>query len=504
MLLLRLVKQQPDDELWFNVEGKLIEFTYNDFCRITGLPVAALRPVVAEDSDNDDEQAEEEEEPGEIANTYFHGSLDITFQMMKEKVQWLGGNKKRNGMLGVKLASLFVVENVLMGRDRTTRINRRSIQLANDFEEFKKEPWSRDAYHLLVTHLKGLLDGQPMKFLDSKANNPEYKNAKFSVYGLPLVLQVWAYEKIPKFGEHFGTRVGNREVPMLNWSCHGKFRSSKIREIVFVDELRTPPSSDAEDEDNIEVETRERVQAMCLDIDEIKSSLQRLDKKVEEELGELKHLLVQVIDTVNKALKEKGGPSAPSELEEQNEVGATDAEGEKSNAVVGEPQHLPEGENSIAVDSDAQNSEIDPVKIVVDELKWESEQSMTCHMYEECHTPTNLLMCLKEVEDDKIPALTVPFESLDWDVVGDDVGTAGVDMKAIEEASMKELRKRKRFKSKYICSPFIAPAAKRLKVGGRDGEYDSFKAWVEEIDGIEPSVLHLDIPSSYPTNRIFF
>ncbi|CAH9092879.1 unnamed protein product [Cuscuta europaea] len=100
MLLLRLVKQQPDDELWFNVEGKLIEFTYNDFCRITGLPVAAPRPVVAEDSDNDDEQAEEEEEPGEIANTYFHGSLDITFQMMKEKVQWLGGNKKRNGMLG--------------------------------------------------------------------------------------------------------------------------------------------------------------------------------------------------------------------------------------------------------------------------------------------------------------------------------------------------------------------------------------------------------------------
>ncbi|CAH9071081.1 unnamed protein product, partial [Cuscuta europaea] len=29
---------------------------------------------------------------------------------------------------------------------------------------------------------------------------------------------------------------------------------------------------------------------MCSDIDEIKSSLQRLDKKMEEELGELKHL----------------------------------------------------------------------------------------------------------------------------------------------------------------------------------------------------------------------
>ncbi|CAH9131834.1 unnamed protein product [Cuscuta epithymum] len=37
-------------------------------------------------------------------------------------------------------------------------------------------------------------------------------------------------------------------------------------------------------------------------------------------------------------------------------------------------------------------------------------------------------------------------------------------MMALEEATMKEVRKRKRLPSKYICSPFIAPAAKRPKV----------------------------------------
>ncbi|CAH9110157.1 unnamed protein product [Cuscuta europaea] len=76
-------------------------------------------------------------------------------------------------------------------------------------------------------------------------------------------------------------------------------------------------------------------------------------------------------------------------------------------------------------------------------------------------------------------------------------------MKVIEKVSMKELKKRKWFKSKYICNPFIAPTAKRLKVGGSDSDYDSFKAWVEEDDAIQPSVLHQDIPSSYPTNRTF-
>ncbi|CAH9076360.1 unnamed protein product, partial [Cuscuta epithymum] len=308
MLLLRMVKQQPKDELWFNIVGKIEEFTYNDFCRITGLPPAAPRPAVAEDTEKDDEDAEDEEEPGEISKTYFGGSLDITFQMMKDKVDEVRGGKKRKGDLPVKLASLFVVENVLLGKDRTTRISRKSIQLVNDFEEFKKEPWSRDAYDLLVTHVKRLLDGHPMKFVDSKTNNPEYKNAKFSIYGFILVLQVWAYERIPKFGEHFGTRVGNDEVPILNWTCHGKFRSSKIRKLVFADEVPTPPNSDDEDEgehDNIELETKEKVEEMCSNIDEIKISVQRLEKKVDEELGELKNLLVKVIDTVNKALQEK-------------------------------------------------------------------------------------------------------------------------------------------------------------------------------------------------------
>ncbi|CAH9104344.1 unnamed protein product [Cuscuta epithymum] len=97
-----------------------------------------------------------------------------------------------------------------------------------------------------------------------------------------------------------------------------------------------------------------------------------------------------------------------------------------------------EGEKSTAVVGEAQNLEIDPVMNVV-----------------------------VEVEDDKFSALTAPgpFENLDWDLVGDDVGIAGVDMKVIVEVSMKEVMKRKRFRAKYICNPYIAPMTKRLKVG---------------------------------------
>ncbi|CAH9104345.1 unnamed protein product [Cuscuta epithymum] len=115
------------------------------------------------------------EEAGEVANTYFGGSLDITFQMVKDKVKKVRLSRKGNGVLGVKLASLFLVENVLLGRDRTTKISWRSIKLVNEFEEFK-ELWSRDAYNLLVTLLKGLLDGSRRSLSTIRLTSLEIKS----------------------------------------------------------------------------------------------------------------------------------------------------------------------------------------------------------------------------------------------------------------------------------------------------------------------------------------
>ncbi|CAH9071527.1 unnamed protein product [Cuscuta epithymum] len=173
---------------------------------------------------------------------------------------------------------------------------------------------------------------------------------------------------------------------------------------------------------------------------------------------------------------------------------ATEAKEENSNAVVGELQN---------------GLQTDPVMNVVAELKGDTDEE---HMSGDCPTPTDLLISLNEVGDDSALTPHAPFANLDWDL-GDEVGTGGVDMMALEEASMKEVRKRKRLPSKYICSPFIAPAAKRPKVGGTisrallqqsDEECQSFKAWVEEDDEVEPCVIEIVIPSSYPTNRVFF
>ncbi|CAH9102823.1 unnamed protein product [Cuscuta europaea] len=171
MLALHLVQEQPDEELWFAIGGTLYKFTYVDVCRISGLPAGA-EPVAAAGDVSGQESGDEAEPVGAIAKKYLGGSVDITHVNLKNKFEKLKLSKRRNQMDAVKLASLFYIECVLLAKDNTTRINASSIRLVNDLEEFKKCPWSLRSYKLLVSHMKGLMDGQPQKFKDRKENNP--------------------------------------------------------------------------------------------------------------------------------------------------------------------------------------------------------------------------------------------------------------------------------------------------------------------------------------------
>ncbi|CAH9093154.1 unnamed protein product, partial [Cuscuta epithymum] len=228
MLALHLVKEQPDDELWFAIGDTLYKFTYVDFCYISGLPNGVEpEPEAAGDEDSEQdvghdsghESAEEAEPVGALAQKYFGGKVDITHVTLKNRFKKLRFSTRADSMDAVKLASLYYIECVLLAKDNTTRINASSIRLVNDLEEFKKCPWSLRSYKILVKHMKDLMHDQPQKFKDKKQGNPKYKNAKLSLYGFPLVLQVWAYEEIPEVGNNFAKKVANHEVPLLNWTA---------------------------------------------------------------------------------------------------------------------------------------------------------------------------------------------------------------------------------------------------------------------------------------------
>ncbi|CAH9096236.1 unnamed protein product [Cuscuta epithymum] len=216
-LLLRLVKDQPADELWFLIQGRLLKFTYADFCRISGLKSSAENPVF-----NDDDEVH-----GTLIDKYFRGSTNITYKMLKDKLKSFRRTKSGDS---VKLLSMCYILTVLLARDNKTKINLVYLKWADEFEKFKMYPWGRESYNTMIDNFKSIMKEQPTRFRQSKATT-----AKFTLYGCPFILQVWAYENVPNLGEHCAERIGNEEIPMLNWKADGFFHARKLNELVFKD-----------------------------------------------------------------------------------------------------------------------------------------------------------------------------------------------------------------------------------------------------------------------------
>ncbi|CAH9130986.1 unnamed protein product [Cuscuta epithymum] len=82
-LLLRLVCDQPNDELWFCVNDKLLKFTYNDFERITGLRSMGPTPVISDVDEGN----------GMLLDKFFGGASEFSFGTLTAKMQSLKPKK---------------------------------------------------------------------------------------------------------------------------------------------------------------------------------------------------------------------------------------------------------------------------------------------------------------------------------------------------------------------------------------------------------------------------
>ncbi|CAH9051167.1 unnamed protein product [Cuscuta europaea] len=178
MLLLWLVRQQPVDKLWFSIRGKIFKFMFKDFCEIINLSAYTIKPTFVKKN-----------EKGSVANIFFKGNKRVSYQELKDAIEAVNPKKRIDTLAFVKLTSLFVVDGVLLTRDHDTKINADHFDWVEDFENFQKYPCALESYNLMVSNLKSLIRGQPEKFEAVLAKNPGYKNAKFTVWSLPHVLQ---------------------------------------------------------------------------------------------------------------------------------------------------------------------------------------------------------------------------------------------------------------------------------------------------------------------------
>ncbi|CAH9114879.1 unnamed protein product [Cuscuta europaea] len=83
-LLLRLVCEQPEDELWFCINEQLLKFTYADFERITGLHSRGPTPAFSDDDEGN----------VMLLDVYFGGAAEINFRTLTEKMRSIKPKRK--------------------------------------------------------------------------------------------------------------------------------------------------------------------------------------------------------------------------------------------------------------------------------------------------------------------------------------------------------------------------------------------------------------------------
>lgn len=183
LLSTKLVKNSPknEDELWFLLNEKLVKFTYRDWCVITRLhdPIYRQEPEIPKSNVTP-----------RISKTFLEGKRNIKSYDFMKKFKRIQNDEFRDEMM-VKLANLFFVECVLLGRDKKTNIPRKHMLFADEYDLYVDYPWGRKAFLQLIKDFKNKTNKTFNKVVADEAAQPTLEpSVEYNLHGCPLVLQV--------------------------------------------------------------------------------------------------------------------------------------------------------------------------------------------------------------------------------------------------------------------------------------------------------------------------
>ncbi|KAL2511856.1 protein of unknown function (DUF1985) [Abeliophyllum distichum] len=102
------------------------------------------------------------------------------------------------------------------------RINIEILSLVDDLEVCYDYPWGRLAFFTLVSSLLTSL----------KSTDRAGKIKKYTIYGFPIIFQMWIYEVCPEIGERFSEKLQTTYPRILNWDAHHQVHQTTILEFL--------------------------------------------------------------------------------------------------------------------------------------------------------------------------------------------------------------------------------------------------------------------------------
>ncbi|KAL6279133.1 hypothetical protein ACE6H2_016014 [Prunus campanulata] len=146
-----------------------------------------------------------------------------------------------------KFGLLYFAVFVLLGSEKHVNIDMRYLKLAEDVEEFQKYPWGAVSYAKTNSSLLRALCAEyqrvkvPQKALKTKKSAKQSKTMasgrprEYHIKGFGFALQIWAFEVFPAFAAlHIVVREHNAQVPrILQWRINSLPRFHEVMSQVF-------------------------------------------------------------------------------------------------------------------------------------------------------------------------------------------------------------------------------------------------------------------------------
>ncbi|XP_006446911.2 uncharacterized protein LOC102628591 [Citrus sinensis] len=218
-MLLREVSSN-DYEMHFLVGGSEGRFSMKEFALITGLNCGKYPRLDISQKDEDET----------VCDALLNGETRFTNQQLEKA--FLAADTA-NDMQMVKLAMLYFLECVLLGKERKVLIDTSHIHMVDHFETFNNFPWGRKSFNVTLSGMRRALKNRVQKFQAKQATKPTHKEEKYSLLGFPYSFQVWAYEAISVLTPTFAQKEGHALPRILNWKAMSIPKETQLEKEVF-------------------------------------------------------------------------------------------------------------------------------------------------------------------------------------------------------------------------------------------------------------------------------
>ncbi|BBG93953.1 DNA glycosylase superfamily protein [Prunus dulcis] len=215
----------------FIVGKKVIQFTAQQFCIVTGLRFGNLPFIPIPTNEN-----------CSLKRKYF--ANDKAVNLLELEKAFLECDDVDDVF---KLGFLYFAVFVLLGSEKHVHIDMRYLKLAEDLEEFGKYPWGAVSYAKTNASLLRALcaDYQRVKVPTKTAKTKKSgkkptttatgRPREYHLKGFPYALQIWAYEVFPALAAlHLVVHEENAHIPrLLHWRSNSSPRFYELMSQVF-------------------------------------------------------------------------------------------------------------------------------------------------------------------------------------------------------------------------------------------------------------------------------